>query len=150
MMRAMALLVPAPPSPPVVHERSDGRPLAWIASCDGGGAGRRRKDARIAAVLEEFGYRTWVADGDDDVLADASLGGAELVVCDVVRPDCDLPVELAVAATRGIAAMVLMPEGVEIDGLARGILSDCRAQIVRYFRVEPARALHERLAGRTA
>lgn len=139
----MSSLATSPPRPPAHAERPDGRPLAWIASV-GGGAGRRRKDDRLAAVLEEFGYRTYVADGADDPLADG-LGDAGLVVCDVVRPDVDLPVELTLAGMRGIPVVVLMPAGVEADGLAAGVLSDAGATVVRYFRVEPHRALHERL-----
>ena len=142
-MRAMRSAVLPPLPSPAVAERPDGRPLAWIASV-GGGAARRRKDERLAAVLEEFGYRTYVADGAEDPLADG-LGDAGIVVCDVVRPDVDLPVELTLAGMRGIPALVLMPQGVEADGLARAVLADADATIVRYFRVEPHRALHERL-----
>lgn len=147
-MPAMSSLATSPPPPPAVAERPDGRPLAWIASV-GGGATRRRKDDRLAAVLEEFGYRTHVADGAEDPLADG-LGDAGLVVCDVVRPDVDLPVELTLAGMRGIPVLVLLPEGVPVDGLAGAVLADARATVVRYFRVEPHRALHERLVASTS
>ncbi|MCK2124924.1 hypothetical protein, partial [Pseudomonas sp. PNPG3] len=85
-------------------------PLACIAATRGG-VSRARKDARLAAVLSEFGYTTYVAAHDDeDVWLDDA---ARLVVCDVVCPADDLPVEVALAATRGVKVVVLAPAGVE-------------------------------------
>jgi hypothetical protein len=143
------------PPPAATTDGHDARPLACIASC-GRGAARRRKDDRLAAVLGEFGYRCHVAEPDagedagfpEDRLA--ALEDARLVVCDVVRPAADLPAELAVAATRGIAVVALLPEGVPVDGLAGELLADCGATVVRYAGVEPHRALHARLLARAS
>jgi len=126
----------------------DGRPLACIAA-GGRGPARRRKEDRLAAVLSEFGYRTHVVEAEDGPVLDTArldaLADAAVVVCDVIRPDRDLPADLAVAATRGIPVVVLLPEGVPVSGLARELLDDCGARVVRYERVEPHRALHARL-----
>ena len=131
----------------------DARPLACVAST-GSGPARHRKDARLAAVLSEFGWRTHVsAEGEQLNLGDRrleALAGADLVVCDVVRPDRDLPVELAVAATRGVPVLALVPEGVVLDGMALELLRDCGASILRYARVEPHRVLHSRLVAESA
>ena len=116
-------------------------PLACVAATRSGAA-RWRKDTRIAAVLEEFGYRTQVVHGDDELSLDHA---AEVVVCDLINPAVDLPVQVAVAATRGLEVLVLVPEGVPIDGLAADLLGRCRATVLRYDRVEPHRALHARL-----
>jgi hypothetical protein len=125
--------------------RDDHHPLACVAST-GRGATRRRKDDRLAAVLSEFGWTAHVAaDDEQTVLGEerlAALAEADLVVCDLVRPGRDVPVELAVAATRGVAVLALVPEGVPLDGLARELLDDCGATVVRYARVEPHRVLH--------
>ena len=117
-------------------------PLACVAASRGGLA-RARKDMRLAAVLSEFGYRTYVAaPGDEDVsLAEE----AELVVCDLVRPADDLPVEVALAATRGVEVVVLAPAAVAIDGMAADLLGLCDVTVIRYDGVEPHRALHARL-----
>ena len=116
--------------------------LACVAASRGG-LSRSRKDARLAAVLSEFGYRAYVAEpGDDDVWLDEEAG---LVVCDLVCPADDLPVEVAVAATRGVEVLVLAPEGVDIDGMAGELLRTCDATVVRYAGVEPHRVLHARL-----
>ena len=116
-------------------------PLACVATCTDGPA-RRRKDARLAAVLEEYGYRTLVVNGEDEVWL---AGDAELVVCDLVNPAADVPIEIALAATRGVAVIVLVPKGVPIEGYTAGLLADCRATVLRYDRVEPHRVLHARL-----
>lgn len=119
-------------------------PLACVAATRAG-ITRARKDARLAAVLSEFGYRTYIAEhGDDDVWLDDQ---AALVVCDVVCPAADLPVEVALAATRGVEVLVLAPRGVELDGMAGELLDLCDATVVRYDGVEPHRALHARLLG---
>ena len=138
--------------PPSRHTRDghDARPLACVTSC-GRGATRRRKQDRLAAVLSEFGFRSHVApaagDGgagiDDDRLA--ALEDASLIVCDVVRPADDVPADLAVAATRGIPVVALVPDGVVVGGLAGELLADSGATVVRYAGVEPHRALHARL-----
>ena len=125
-------------------------PLACI-SAGGRGAARRRKEERLAAVLSEFGFRTDVAEdpaafGLDDRRVGA-VTAASLIVCDVVRPEHDLPADLAVAATRGVPVLVLVPEGVPVEGLARELLDDCDATLVRYSRTEPHRALHARMLG---
>ena len=116
-------------------------PLACVATCSDGFT-RRRKDARLAAVLEEFGFRTLVVNGEDEVwlAADASL-----VVCDMVNPDEDVPIEVALAATRGVPVVVLAPEGVPIGGITAGLLGDCDATVLRYDGVEPHRVLHQQL-----
>jgi len=126
-------------------------PLAYVAS-HGGGTTRRRRDMRIAAVLAEFGYRTHVALDDPVVGIGADMlervSEASLVVCDVVRPDRDVPVEVAIAATRGVAVLALVPAEALLDGCAGQLLLECGATIVRYDRAEPHQVLHARLAGR--
>ena len=118
-------------------------PLACIAATRSGPA-RWRKDSRLAAVLAEFGYRTCVVHGDDDLWLDED---AELVVCDLVNPFADLPVQVALAATRGLDVIVLAPAGVPIEGLAAELLGRCRTTVLRYDGVEPHRVLHARLLG---
>ncbi|HEV2061449.1 MAG TPA: hypothetical protein VGR12_01245 [Solirubrobacteraceae bacterium] len=126
-------------------------PLAYVASC-GGGASRRRRDARIAAVLAEFGYRTELAITDPA----AALGpetlervsAATLVVCDLVRPDEDIPVEVAIAATRRVAVLALIPADAPLGGITAQLLRECGADILRYDRAEPHQVLHARLAER--
>jgi hypothetical protein len=149
----MGSVAAIPPRALALDEGRDRRPLAWIASPPRGGA-RRGRAWRLAAVLEEFGYRTTIAEPPPeepdlpDALAPdrlADLLAASLVGCDIVRPEVDLPVELAVAATRGIAVLALVPDEVPVDGLAAQLLEDSRATVVRYRRVDPHRALHERL-----
>lgn len=116
-------------------------PLACVAATSDGPS-RRRKDARMAAVLAEFGYQTMVVNGEDEVwLAE----DAKLVVCDLVNPDADIPIEVALAATRGVQVLVLVPDGVPIGGMAAGLLADCDATVLRYDGVEPHRVLHQRL-----
>jgi hypothetical protein len=117
-------------------------PLACVAASRGG-VSRARKDTRLAAVLSEFGYRTYVADrGDDDVWLDEE---AELVVCDLVCPADDLPVQVALAATRGVPVLVMVPADVEVDGIAGDLLAGCDATFLRYDGVEPHRVLHATL-----
>src|SRR5689334_3026987 len=97
-------------------------PLACVAACRFGTT-RARKDGRLAAVLSEFGYSTYVSTGgDEEVWLDEET---TLVVCDVVRPDEDLPVEVALAAMRGVEVIVLAPEGVVIAGMAAELLRSC-------------------------
>jgi hypothetical protein len=124
-------------------------PLAYVASL-GEGATRRRRDARIAAVLAEFGYRTVVsAPGEEVGLHPDRLDGvaaASVVVCDLVRPERDIPVEVAIAATRGIPVIALVPSGVPVIGAAASVLADAAATILRYDRAEPHQVLHARLA----
>jgi hypothetical protein len=118
--------------------------LAYVAS-HGGGSTRRRRDARIAAVLGEFGFTTYVApDGDDpSLLADrvARVREAAVVVCDLVRPDRDIPIEVAIAATRAIPVLALIPEDAPLDGCAAQLLRDCGATVMRYGRCEPHQVL---------
>jgi hypothetical protein len=118
-------------------------PLACIAATRTGAA-RWRKDARLAAVLAEFGYRTSIVHGDDALELDDD---AALVVCDLVNPAVDLPVQVALAATRDLEVLVLMPEGVPLDGLAASLLARCRTTVLRYDGVEPHRVLHRQLLG---
>jgi hypothetical protein len=122
---------------------SSAGPLACVAACSDGAA-RRRKDERLAAVLSEFGFRTRVVNGEDDVWL---ARDAKLVVCDLVNPADDVPVEIALAATRGVEVLVLIPEGVPLDGMTAALLADCRATVLRYDGVEPHRVLHRRLLG---
>ena len=116
-------------------------PLACVATCTDGPA-RRRKDARIAAVLSEFGYRAMCVNGEDEVWL---AGDASLVVCDLVNPAEDLPIEVALAATRGVQVVVTVPAGVPLEGIAAALLDDCDATVLRYDGVEPHRVLHEQL-----
>jgi hypothetical protein len=122
--------------------------LAYVAS-HGEGATRRRRDTRIAAVLAEFGYRTYLPAAGDQfgIHADrlARVAEADLVVCDLVRPDRDIPVEAAIAATRGIAVVALVPADAPIDGCAGQLLVECGATVIRYARAEPHQVLHARL-----
>lgn len=126
-------------------------PLAYVAS-HGGSATRRRRDMRIAAVLAEFGYRTHVAaDGSAPGLGPemlAQVSAASVVVCDLVCPDRDVPVEVAIAATRGVDVLALVPAAAELEGCAAQLLLECGATIVRYDRAEPHQVLHARLAER--
>ena len=103
--------------------------LAYIAS-HGGGSTRRRRDARIASVLAEYGYGAYVAPAGDDpgVSADrlARLGEADVVVCDLVCPDHDLPVEVAIASARRIPVLALVPADAMIDAWAADLLDGLR------------------------
>ena len=123
-------------------------PLAYVAS-HGDGSTRRRRDARIAAVLAEFGYRTYLPPAGEElgIHADrlARVAEADLVVCDVVRPDRDIPVEVAIAATRRIPVLALVPSDAPMDGCDAQLILDCSATIVRYSRAEPHQVLHARL-----
>ena len=128
-----------------------GSPLAYVASC-GGNATRRRRDVRIAAVLAEFGYRTHApaaesVPGLGPEMLDL-VDEAKLVVCDLVRPDEDLPVEVAIAATRGTPVLALVPADAVVAGLTAQLLDESGAQIIRYARAEPHQVLHARLAER--
>jgi hypothetical protein len=131
-----------------MSERAAGTaPLACVAACRGGFA-RARKDGRLAAVLSEFGYHPYLGGADDDAWRD---GDAELVVCDVVCPAEDMPVEVALAAMRGVAVIALVPGAVPVDGLPADLLAGCDATILRYDGVEPHRVLHAwLLAGHSA
>ena len=124
-------------------------PLAYVASL-GEGSSRRRRDARLAAVLAEFGYNAIVSEPGEElgIHPDRIDGvtGASIVVCDLVRPDRDIPVEVAIAATRGVPVLALVPEGVPIVGSAAAVLDDAGATILRYDRAEPHHILHARLA----
>lgn len=123
-------------------------PVAYVASL-GEGSTRRRRDARLAAVLSEFGYTAIVAaPGEELGLHPDRVDGvssAAVVVCDLVRPDRDIPVEVALAATRGVPVVALVPEGVPLEGPAGLLLADCDATIVRYDRAEPHQVLHAAL-----
>ena len=125
-----------------MHLTATAAPLACVAA-SAIGTSRARKDARLAAVLAEFGYSTYVATGgEDEVWLDER---ARLVVCDLVSPSADRPVEVALAATRGVEVIVLVPHGVAIEGIARELLDACDATVIRYDGVEPHRVLHQRL-----
>ena len=115
-------------------------PLACVATCSDG-ASRRRKDDRLAAVLSEFGYRAIVVNGEDEVWLPED---AALVVCDLVNPFADVPIEVALAATRGVPVVALVPEAVVIESFTAALLADCDAQVLRYDGVEPHRVLHAR------
>lgn len=121
-------------------------PLAYVAS-HGGGNTRRRRDWRIAAVLGEFGYRAHVGGAEAGLGPDmlAQVSEAALVVCDLVRPDRDIPVEVAIAATRGVPVLALVPAAATLDGCAAELLEECGATIVRYDRAEPHQVLLARL-----
>jgi hypothetical protein len=124
--------------------------IAYVASL-GEGSTRRLRDARIAAVLSEFGYRAVVATPGEEVGLHPDrldVTSASVVVCDLVRPDHDIPVEVAIAATRGIPVIALVPSGVPLDGHAALVLDDADATILRYDRVEPHHVLHARLGER--
>ena len=119
-------------------------PFALVTSY-GGGNTRRRRDWRIAAVLGEFGYRAQVT-GSEDALGIGPemltrVSEAALVVCDLVRPDRDVPVEVAIAATRGVPVVALVPAAAPLDGCTAELLDGCGATILRYDRVEPHHAL---------
>ena len=124
-------------------------PLAYVASL-GDGSTRRRRDARLAAVLSEFGFRAVVSEpGEELGIHPERIDGvaaASVVVCDLVRPDHDIPVEVAIAATRGVPVVALVPEGVPLGGSAAAVLQDAGATILRYDRAEPHHVLHARLA----
>ena len=125
-----------------------GSPLAYVAS-HGGGNSRRRRDWRIAAVLGEFGYRAHVgaAETELDIGPEmlARVSEAALVVCDLVCPDRDVPVEVAIAATRGIPVLALVPAAATLDGYTAQLLEECGATILRYDRAEPHQVLLARL-----
>jgi hypothetical protein len=126
----------------VIAPATAAAPLACVAARRGG-TSRARKNARLAAVLSEFGYRTYVAHHVDD---DPSLDPeARLVVCDIVNPAGDLPCEVVLAAMRGLDVVALVPAGVPVAGYAGGLLADCGAKILRYEGVEPHRVLHAEL-----
>lgn len=122
--------------------------LAYIAA-HGGGSTRRRRDARIASVLAEYGYGAYVAPPGEDagVSADrlARLAEADVVVCDLVCPDHDLPVEVAIASARQIPVLALVPTDATIDAWVADLLDGCGATIIRYARAEPHQALDARL-----
>jgi hypothetical protein len=126
-------------------------PLAYVASV-GGGSTRRRRDARIAAVLAEFGYRTRMSPGSPALSIGPemleSVSEASLVVCDLVCPDRDIPVEVALAATRAIPVIALVPARAVLEGAAARLLDECGATVLPYDRVEPHQMLHVRLAAR--
>jgi hypothetical protein len=134
-------MVTAMPAPTARLPRT-GAALAYVAT-HAESPTRRRRDARIGAVLSEFGFSTYLGGGQLDRLA--RIVEAQVVVCDLVRPERDIPVEVAIAATRGIPVIALVPAGVRIEGTAADLLADCAAQIVRYARAEPHHVLHARL-----
>lgn len=122
--------------------------VAYVASL-GKGSTRRRRDARLAAVLAEFGYSAIVATpGEELGLHPDRVDGvssASVVVCDLVRPERDIPVEVALAATRGVPVVALVPAGVPIEGTAAAVLAECDATVLRYDRAEPHQILHAAL-----
>jgi hypothetical protein len=137
---------------PAVAERPS--PLAYVAPARdmaGRPVGRRAAE-QLASVLAEFGMRTIVGDGAPGLPmageTRAPIEGAALMVVDVVRPTEDLPVEVAIAQMLDIPLIALVPEGVEIRGLAADLLAD--AVVVRYDGQPPrhvlARVLEEAYA----
>ncbi|HEX8084181.1 MAG TPA: hypothetical protein VF529_07810 [Solirubrobacteraceae bacterium] len=124
-------------------------PLAYVASL-GEGSTRRRRDARLAAVLAEFGYRTVVSEPGEEVGIHPDriegVSSASVVVCDLVRPERDIPVEVALAATRGVPVIALVPAGVPLAGAAATVLADAGATVLRYDRAEPHHVLDAQLA----
>ena len=142
------MVTASPPRLPLPSPAGRTGALAYVAS-HGGGSTRRRRDARIAAVLAEFGFRTYVAPAGDElgIHADrlARVAEADIVVCDLVRPDRDIPVEVAIAATRRIPVLALVPSDAPIEGCAAKLILECGATIMRYHRAEPHQVLHARL-----
>ena len=122
--------------------------LAYVASA-GGGSTRRRRDARIAAVLAEFGYRTYLPEPGDEagLQADrlARVAEAAVVVCDLIQPGRDIPVEVAIAATRGTPVLALLPEDAPLEGWVADLLAESGAVLLRYSRAEPHHVLHATL-----
>ena len=138
--------------PPVAPPRSRPRPLAYVAPVRPLLGGRQaRTVGALAAVLEEFGYSSHVGMGSSALALpgtdEAALERAEIVVCDVVRPRADLPVEVALAAVRGTPVIALVPEDATIEGMAADVLGDCRGRVVRYEKA-PHQALHRLLGER--
>jgi hypothetical protein len=139
----MTVSAPRRPAPVAAPVAAPG-PLVYVA-----GHGHRI-ELRLAAVLEEMGLRTHVSTADSpfalDDDAERALGEASAVLCHVVS-GCDLPVEIALAAVRGIPVIAVLPEGAEPDGLAAEVLESADAQRVRYSGVEPQHLLRGALAG---
>ena len=138
----MSLLAPVRPTSGAPRTETPA-PLVYVA-----GHGHRI-ELRLAAVLEEIGLRTHVAKADSpfglDDAAERALGEATAVLCHVVSGS-DLPVEVALAAVRGIPVVAVLPEGAEPDGLAAEVLESADAHQVRYSGGEPRRLLHGALA----
>ena len=145
-MDMLALMKGVSGTPP---RTSRPRPLAYVAPARPLLGGRRaRTAAALSAVLEEFGFTTHTGMGNAALALPApdeeALDRAAVVVCDIVRPCDDLPVEVALAAVRGTAVIALVPDDVTIDGMARDVLADCRGRIIRYD-TAPHQALHREL-----
>jgi hypothetical protein len=123
--------------------------FAYVAS-HAAGSTHRRQDTRIVSVLAEYGYGAYLAPEGDDagVTADrlAHLAEADVVVCDLVWPDHDLPVEVAIASARSIPVLALVPADVIVHAWVDDLLCGCGATIIRYERAEPHQALDARLA----
>ena len=140
----MSLLTPPlHVSPPPLPPGDDPAPLVYVA-----GHGHRI-ELRLAAVIEEFGLRTHVGAAGSPLALDAAateaLDEAAVLLCHVVRPS-ELPVEVALAAVRGLPVVAIVPHGVALDGLAGEVLAEAGARIVRYAGSEPHRLLHGGLA----
>ena len=139
----MTVSAPRRPAPFAATTAAPG-PLVYVA-----GHGHRIEQ-RLAAVLQEMGLRTHVATADSpfalDDDAERALGEASTVLCHVVSGS-DLPVEIALAAVRGIPVIAVLPEGAEPDGLAAEVLESAGARCVRYAGVEPQHLLRGALAG---
>jgi hypothetical protein len=106
----------------------------------------RRPSRQLAAVLEEFGWRTHVGNGGNwpaKAVAERDmpiLDGADLVVCWL--PDAAwLPsAELAIAAAAGQERIVLVPGGDVIAGTLAEVLDG--VSVVRYAAGRAGEALH--------
>jgi hypothetical protein len=128
-------------SRPIAAPAGERRRRVALVACDGpeGGVRRRARTAQaLAAVLEEAGMSALVG-------SEGNVRDADLVVCDVIRPDRDLPAEVALAALHGVPVVALMPAAVRIEGLAAELLAGAR--IVRYDGRPSHQALHRALLG---
>jgi hypothetical protein len=124
------------------------RPLAYLvpAVAPGGAVAARGPALQLAAVLEEFGWRTVVGNGGvwpSRVMADRdvpALNEAQLVVC--VLPGADwLPsAELAIAATRRLSRIVLTAADEVLTNPVADVVDG--AEVLRYAPRRAGEVLH--------
>lgn len=128
-------------------------PLAYVAPRRS--SPQRQLEERMAAAAAALGMRTHIGAGaddggdDDDTLdprCDAALDGAHVVICHVVGPD-DVPVEVALAAVRGIPVLAFVPAAVDLAVRAAQLLAGANAKICRYASVSPETLLDDALLG---
>lgn len=130
--------------------RAPARPLAYVAPARPlTGKSRQGHAARaLAAVLEEFGMGTHIGAGYGELALDndssEALDSARLVVCDLVNPDRDMPVEVPLARLRGVPVVALIPRDVTFSANAAEQLAGAR--VLRYER-QPQQILGTLLAG---